>query len=147
MNTVQDISFGIVPVFKEPDGSFLFCIVRHSSGQHWGFPKGHKDSGETDVQTARRELSEEVGITNITIAPDMQISESYVFVKNDVRHEKTVKYFIGFTNERETCTQENFKEEIIGVQWLPYKELLERLSFSEAKEVAKKAMAYLQNQT
>lgn len=146
MNTVQDTSFGIVPIYKGKDGNFLFCVVRHSSGQHWGFPKGHPQTGETVEETARRELFEETGIDKIDIVPNREITESYSFEKNGVRHNKTVKYFIGFAHTVEICTQENFQKEIIGIQWLPYPELIECLTFSEAKEVAAKADEYIHKQ-
>ena len=47
-------------------------LLRHSSvssrgGGHWDFPKGHIDDGETEIQTALRELEEETGIANVDL--------------------------------------------------------------------------------
>ena len=47
----QEHSCGIVPLKKEGTDIYVLLIV-HKGGRHWGFPKGHKDPGETDLQTA-----------------------------------------------------------------------------------------------
>jgi bis(5'-nucleosidyl)-tetraphosphatase len=62
-------SFGVIPLFKTPTGDFLFCVVHHASG-HWGFPKGHPNQGESERETALRELNEETGIANCDILSD-----------------------------------------------------------------------------
>ena len=41
------------------DGKVL--LVRHNKG-HWDFPKGHVEPGETEEQTAKREVKEETNI-------------------------------------------------------------------------------------
>ena len=51
-------------------GAILFCydenvrkyvLVQEASGSY-GFPKGHKENDETDIETAKREIFEETGI-------------------------------------------------------------------------------------
>ena len=42
----------------------------------YGFPKGHKKSGETDLDCALREIKEETGLTP-TILPDMKRTIHY----------------------------------------------------------------------
>ena len=47
-------------------------LLRHSStssrgGGHWDFPKGHIDEGESEIQTALRELEEETGIAHTNV--------------------------------------------------------------------------------
>ena len=38
-------------------------LLRHRFGGHWSFPKGHVEAGETERQTALREVKEETGLT------------------------------------------------------------------------------------
>jgi bis(5'-nucleosidyl)-tetraphosphatase len=38
-----------------------FLLMRHAD--RWDLPKGHVDAGETEIQCALRELSEETGLT------------------------------------------------------------------------------------
>lgn len=129
----EDRAFGIVPVYKKPNGEFLFCLVQHADG-HWGFPKGHKDAGESDEQTACRELREETGVEEIDIVPDRSFSEQYSFERNGNRYDKTVTYFIGLVRVPATKTLDGFKKEILEVRWLPYDEMKQTLSFPEGKE-------------
>src|SRR3989344_4714754 len=65
METKKEQSFGVIPVFKE-NNNFLFCLIHEAEG-HWGFPKGHQDAGESEEETAKRELQEETGINNVIL--------------------------------------------------------------------------------
>ena len=56
-----EFSAGAVVYLKNDDG-LKFALVVERSG-HCGFPKGHIEAGETDVQAALRELYEETGLT------------------------------------------------------------------------------------
>ena len=47
---------------KEPE----FLILKNRRGS-WGFPQGHKERGESDLQTLAREVEEETGIKNLNI--------------------------------------------------------------------------------
>lgn len=42
------------------------ALVKHD-GWFWGFPKGHVDPGEEILDAARREVQEEVGITDLKL--------------------------------------------------------------------------------
>ena len=37
-------------------------LIKHNGG-HWAFPKGHVEAGESEEQTALREVQEETGLT------------------------------------------------------------------------------------
>ena len=39
-----------------------YVLVQSASGGHWGFPKGHVENGETERETALREIAEETGV-------------------------------------------------------------------------------------
>ena len=54
----QEKSCGAV-VYNPKKHSFL--IIKMLNG-NWGFPKGHTEDQETDIQTAIREVTEETGI-------------------------------------------------------------------------------------
>ena len=49
------------------DGQWLFC--RHQARDTYECPGGHREPNETIEQTARRELYEETGATDYTLAP------------------------------------------------------------------------------
>jgi putative (di)nucleoside polyphosphate hydrolase len=58
MNKQLDLSCGTLVV--NPDGQLLLCHVTNTA--NWDIPKGLQDPGETTLEAAMRELSEEAGI-------------------------------------------------------------------------------------
>ena len=67
-------SCGVVP-FRRNGTEREFLIILQSNGC-WSFPKGHMDAGETEEETALRELREETGLA--AVLPDgKRVSLSY----------------------------------------------------------------------
>lgn len=63
-------------VFKENSVLSIYRLKR------WDFPKGHVEIGETDDQTAIREVMEETGIDELSICKDLGYTY-YVFPRNN----------------------------------------------------------------
>ena len=55
-------SCGVLP-YRMLNGQQEFLLVFETYSKCWSLPKGHIEAGETDVQTALRELYEETGLT------------------------------------------------------------------------------------
>ena len=55
-------SCGVLP-YRMKNGTQEFLLVYETYSKCWSLPKGHMEAGETDVQTALRELMEETGLT------------------------------------------------------------------------------------
>lgn len=105
-------------------------VIQQAAG-HWGFPKGHVEEGETEVQTAIREIKEE---TNL----DVEINEDYRYAEHYSPREgveKDVIYFIAKKIGGEIKPQE---EEVQNICWLSYEEALERLTYDNSKELLQK---------
>jgi 8-oxo-dGTP pyrophosphatase MutT (NUDIX family) len=133
----EDRSFGIVLVFREEED--LFLIVKHTAG-HWGFPKGHKEAYENDQETALRELKEETGIVKCRIINMPTIHEEYIYSEGNIEIHKIVKYFVGFTEDKEVKLLES---ELVEYKWATYEEAMNTLSYDNNKEVLKEAVKYL----
>ena len=55
-------SCGVLPC-REDNGRRKYLIVYESFSKCWSLPKGHMEAGETEEETALRELQEETGLT------------------------------------------------------------------------------------
>ena len=43
-------------VYRKFHGNTELLLIKHANGGHWSFPKGHVEAGETELQTAEREI-------------------------------------------------------------------------------------------
>lgn len=67
-------SCGVLP-YRNVNGYEEYLIVFESFSQCWSLPKGHMERGETEVQTALRELYEETGLTAVLDTSKIAIIE------------------------------------------------------------------------
>lgn len=136
LDMLKDQSYGCIPICHKKGSSYVL-LVRHSHGKHWGFPKGHAEDGETPQKTAERELKEETSIASCRFIDGVSFAETYTFVKNGERIEKTVIYFLVIVDgDCNTCPI----EEIADVKWVTFPEVEMALSFDEARAVWRQAM-------
>jgi len=94
-------------------------------GNFWGFPKGHKEKGETDRETALRELYEETHLSCDSLLEDTIFSESYCIKKKkglDIL--KKVVYFVGIISHTKVTHQ---KSEIKKFGWFSQEEASKRI--------------------
>ena len=70
--------------YKIIDGEIVFCIFKRANGNYWQFIAGGGENGETPLEAAERETTEEIGIapknieqlTCIAYVPAEVIAES-----------------------------------------------------------------------
>ena len=55
-------SCGVLP-YRLVNGAPEYLLVFEEFSQCWSLPKGHMEAGETEIETAQRELLEETGLT------------------------------------------------------------------------------------
>ena len=88
---------GAVIKYWSPDGergtNSEFLLLRNRRG-FWGFPQGHKERGETELQTLVREVTEETGIKSIDIQSYIG-KISYSFFRGDgMKSDKEVIFIL-----------------------------------------------------
>lgn len=123
----QEKSCGCV-VFDEDK----VLLIKHNEG-HWDLPKGHIEEGETEVQTAIREVKEE---TNV----DVEVDENYRYTTGYSPMEgvwKEVVYFIATKKSDNLIPQE---EEVQIVKWFELNEAIKKITFDNTRNILKKAI-------
>lgn len=114
-------------VFKEMEGALHVLVIQHGAG-HWSFPKGHMEAGESEHETAIREVAEETGI-EIEITSNFR-GESTYSPRPGIR--KTVTFFIGNLLGGEIQAQEG---EIYAVHWMRAADVVPLLTFDNDRSI------------
>lgn len=104
-------------------------VVKQTSG-FYGFPKGHVEIGETEKETAIREVKEETGL-DIKIISNKRYTQSYI-VKENVH--KDVVFFIA---KLENNNEKRQVEEIEEILWIDINEVENILTYDSLKELWK----------
>lgn len=106
-------SCGVIP-FRRTRRAREFLILLQTNNC-WSFPKGHMDAGETETQTALRELWEETGLT-AELVPDTRTVTEYAITPLT---RKQVVLFLGEVRGQ-VIPQE---DEVLGYRWVRAEEL------------------------
>ena len=103
-------------------------------------PKGHAEAGENPDETAKRELAEETGITEVEIDHKAKFEEHYMFLKGDELVNKTVIYFLGRVQAKAVKIQ---AAEIGAYKWLSFDDAIKLATFDGTKKILSQASSYL----
>ena len=132
-------SAGVI-VYRRDAGECLFLLVLSTQTKRplWEFPKGGVDEGETVLQAALRELSEETGIAahEVTLVADFERTEDYRFTAGDDGQRtlihKQVTYFLGETAKQEIVLSANESSEFA---WLNLRDALKRVRYTKRRRL------------
>lgn len=107
-------------------------LIQQNQG-FWGFPKGHVEGEETEIETAIREVKEETNL-DIVVDETLRFENRYITDKNV---DKTVILFVGRpVNDINVIPQ---IAEIKNIKWVDWKEAEDIITFDNLKEVWRKA--------
>ena len=120
-------------VFKWQNGEPLFVIVQEMAGAY-SFPKGHMEGSETEAETARREVYEEIGIHPVFLDGFRAQDEYDLAEKPGWR--KRVTYFLAEYGGEPLVPRPG---EIRGIQLLPYEQALKGFEHEGTRQVLNQA--------
>lgn len=130
---------GMILFRNHPTGR-QYLVIKNCTGGHWGFPKGRLEPGEGEMEAARREVGEEVGIRQLQVEGGFVEHLAYRFVRNQEVVRKTVTLFLAMSDEPGGPGG----DEVETMEWLPLCDALNRLTHPEQRTVLLRAEAYLQ---
>lgn len=131
LNCLYEKSCGAIVIYKQGNRCKIL-LVRNHNGRNYSFPKGHVELGETEEETAIREVKEETGL-DITIIPSFrEVADYCPFGK--IR--KRVVFFMAQTMSDKVHIQE---EEIDSYIWVDLDEAHHRCTYDNDLRVIRKA--------
>ncbi len=114
-------------------------LVGRSSSGIWALPKGTPRKGETVEQVALREVSEETGLKTRILGSIGSIH--YSFVRNNLRYEKDVRYFLMEPTGGNLSLHDAEYDE---VRWFPLREAYQHLTYESDNHILQQAEALIQ---
>ncbi|MCW2714624.1 MAG: hydrolase [Frankiales bacterium] len=108
----------------------------------WSLPKGHVEKGETEIETAVREVAEETGIVGTVIGKLGTID--FWFVAEGRRVHKTVHHHLLVATDPVNGLELSDADiEVSEVAWVPLDELSARLAYADERRLLEKVPALL----
>ena len=102
-------------------------LIHHNAG-HWDFPKGHVEEGETEIETAIREVKEE---TNI----DVEVDEEYRYSTKYSPKEDVIKEVIYFLARNISDNKQAQLEEVSEVNWFNVEEAIDKITYDSSRKI------------
>ena len=107
-------------------------LIQKTKG-HWGFPKGHVEIGETEIETAIREVKEE---TNL----DVKINENKRYTMEYITDKGTLKQVVLFIAKKINENEKYQKSEIKSMKWMKFDDAIKTITYDHTRELFKKIL-------
>jgi ADP-ribose pyrophosphatase YjhB (NUDIX family) len=115
-------------------------LVIRDPYQNWGLPKGHLEDGEGPGEAALREVSEETGLSDLTLGDELATIDWYFRAGKKLVH-KFCAFFIMTSDAGEPVPE--VAEGISECVWMTLDEAEGRITYDNAREVVRAARSLL----
>ena len=133
-------SFGAIVFRRGPKkGEPLFLVLHFVQG-HWEFPRGSVDPRDADSEaTARREIFEETGMTDLVLIPGFTTENSFAMRDGKRAIPKTVTLFL----TEVLSPRVRLSSEHTQYRWLPYRKARALITYDGSKKMLDDAHLFL----
>jgi 8-oxo-dGTP pyrophosphatase MutT (NUDIX family) len=138
---VEERSAGAVVYRMTMKGTRLFVLLLNEG--RWDLPKGNVEDGETELQTAIREVGEETGLKKITIVPGFRKVIEYFYRRDGKNVHKQVVYLLAEAEDHDVKI--SFEHQ--GFGWFPCSQAVARASYENSKKLLVAADKWLSGTT
>ena len=118
-------------VFRIQDGLHQFLLIRDPY-DNWGLPKGHVEGGETPVEAAIREVTEETGLCQLSVVEQLPTIDWYFKDHGSLVH-KFCHFFLLQCAGGDAKPQ--LEEGISECIWRTLDDALTTVTYANAREV------------
>lgn len=131
------ISSGVILFYRNKTENPEVLLIKNKKSGLWGFPKGHVENKETLIETAIREVKEEIGLEINHLEEKPCFKSKYI---DDNNNNKRVFYFLKKINK----IVPQLNTEIEDYMWVNLEKAYEILVFPELKKIIKKIKQILE---
>lgn len=119
----------------------IYVALLKDTDNNWVLPKGHFKEGESFVETAMREVYEE---TNIKLKIQNLVDKigEFNYFSDLENSDKNIKVYLFKINEPQKIIPLE-KENFVEGKWLSLEEAINKVTYSEQKEVLQKVSKYI----
>ena len=107
-------------------------LIKQIQGS-WGFPKGHMEVGETEVETAIRKVKEE---TNL----DVEINENKRYTLKYVTDRNTYKEVVFFLAKKTSENEKYQESEITAMEWMNFDDAMKTITYDKTRKLFSKIL-------
>lgn len=122
-------------IYTVQNGTRFYLVEQMQKG-HVSLCKGHVEQDESEHETAIREIREETGL-EVEFVKGFRKTIAYSPSTDCM---KTVVFFLARAEHTSVRAQE---EEVRAIQWLPFEDAVEALTFDSTREILRQADAFL----
>ena len=133
---IYEKSCGAV-IFTRMNNEIKYLLIRNLGGIY-GFPKGHVEQGETEEQTALREVFEEVGLA-VKLVSGFRCEDEHPIPQKE-NTMKQIIYFLGEYSNQEFTYQ---IEELTDALLTDYETAMTLFQFDSSKRILTEANNFL----
>ncbi len=126
-NLKKEKSCGCIIIEKDK-----VLLIQQTQG-HWGFPKGHIEIGETEIETAIREVKEE---TNL----DVEIDENRRYTMEYITDKDTFKQVVLFIAKKISGNEKYQESEIKSMEWMTFDDAIKAITYDNTRELFSKIL-------
>lgn len=119
-------------VFYNGKSNTRILLVKNNNGRYWSFPKGHIELGETEQETAVREIKEETSL-------DVEIKDGFREVSDYCPFGKIRKHVVFFLAQAFTDNVKIQEEEIAEYVWVDLQQARKLCSYDNDLRIINKA--------
>ena len=133
-------------VYTYKNGIRKYVIIRGTGiyKEFCGFPKGHMESGETEIETALREVKEETGLDVTVLDGFRTVDEHFLAREGRPNDKKTNVYFLAEYRQQEITAH---KSEVSEIVLMDYAVAMQSLRYEESKRELTEAEDFLNSQS
>ncbi len=132
----REKSCGAVVFTRGADG-IKYVIIDNADHECHGFPKGHVEGDEAELETARREIFEEVGL-DVRFIDGFREEDEHPIPGRDI-----IKKIVYFLAEYENQTPRHQESELGGLEVMTFDEAMAILEFPRVREILAAANEFL----